>query len=58
MSDYLKNVIDAVFVGTSIASIISNVIPIIVGVLTIAWGIYRLYDLHLAVKLKRKELGE
>jgi hypothetical protein len=57
LSDWVKNVADLFSLGTVIAIYI-KLIPILVGTLTIIWAVYRVYDLHLAVKLKKQQLKE
>jgi hypothetical protein len=58
MSDHFKNLLDYFFVSSGIAFMLNVAIPMVIGLLTIAWLIYRLYDLRLSVRIKLKELGE
>lgn len=53
----IKDMIDGAAVAAGIG-VIAEVIPIIIGFLTVIWAIYRIYDLHLAVLLKKKQLEE
>lgn len=53
----LKDWIDGAAVTAGIG-VLAEVIPIIIGVLTVVWAAYRIYDLHLAVQLKKKQLKE
>jgi len=57
MSEYIKNFFDFLSLGTILA-VITSLIPVITGVLSIVWLVYRIYDLHLSVKIKEKELGD
>jgi hypothetical protein len=57
ISNDLKNLFDLFSLGTAIA-VYTSLIPVLVGTLTIAWAVYRVYDLHLSVKLKRQQLKE
>jgi hypothetical protein len=57
MSETLKNVADGFSVGTVVVKFLTEfVVPGLITTLTIVWLVYRLYDLHLSVKLKEKEL--
>jgi len=57
MSEDIKNFFDFLSLGTSVA-VITSLIPVITGLLSIVWIVYRIYDLRLSVKIKEKELGE
>jgi hypothetical protein len=52
-----KDLIDGAAVAAGIG-VIAEVIPIIIGLLTVIWAVYRIYDLHLAVLLKKQQLKE
>jgi hypothetical protein len=57
MSEYVKNVADALFVGTAVATV-AELIPLIIGCLAIVWGVYRVVDIHLAIKIKKQILKD
>ena len=57
MSEYMKNWVDALFLAVTGATV-AKLIPLLVGLLAIIWGIYRIIDIHLAIKLKRIRLQE
>jgi hypothetical protein len=52
-----KDLIDGAAVAAGVG-VIAEIIPIIIGLLTIIWAVYRIYDLHLAVLLKKQQLKE
>jgi hypothetical protein len=57
LSEEIKNIADLFSLGTAIA-VYASLIPVLVGTLTIIWAAYRVYDLHLSVKLKKQKLKE
>jgi hypothetical protein len=57
LSDEIKNIADFFSLGAAIA-VYAKLIPVLVGTLTVIWAVYRVYDLHLAIKLKKQQLKE
>jgi hypothetical protein len=42
----------------SLVGILTQVLPVIAGVLTVIWAWYRIKEIRLAIKIKQKELEE
>jgi hypothetical protein len=54
---HFKDFFDGVAISVGAAALL-QIIPVVTGILTIVWLIYRIKDMRLAVKLKEKQLGE
>ena len=51
----IKSMIDWIALGTTIATLAAW-IPAIAGLLSIVWGCYRIYDIHLDIQIKKQQL--
>lgn len=53
----IKQIVDIASVGATLAALMTW-LPPIAAVLSVVWGILRIYESYLSIQVKRKELKE